>query len=83
LLWFVKGDKSNAPEYIPDVLHSKQPDKIAHDWEQSPLEAEQCISRLTVENQIVFDPMIGYATTGVAALRLKRKFIGMEIAIGS
>jgi DNA modification methylase len=79
LVLFVKGDKSNAPEYISDLLHSKHPGKIAHDWEQSPIETEQCISSFTVVNQIVFDPMMGYATTGVAALKLKRKFIGIEI----
>ena len=36
------------------------------------------ISKLTVENQIVFDPMMGTGTTGIAALKLKRQFLGME-----
>jgi 16S rRNA G966 N2-methylase RsmD len=79
LLWFVKGNNSNALELITDVLLSKKPDKIAHDWEQSTVEAEQCISRLTVENQIIFDPFMGSGTTGIVALKLNRKFIGIEI----
>jgi DNA modification methylase len=29
----------------------------------------------TVENQIVFDPMMGTGTTGVAVLKLKRQFL--------
>jgi DNA modification methylase len=36
------------------------------------------ISRLTLENQIVFDPMMGTGTTGISALKLKRRFLGME-----
>ncbi|MGB6628776.1 MAG: DNA methyltransferase [Nitrososphaeraceae archaeon] len=36
------------------------------------------ISKLTVENQIVFDPMMGTGTTGIAALKLKRQFLGTE-----
>lgn len=78
LLWFVK-ERNNAPEYITDVIVSHKPDKIAHDWEQSTVEAGQCISRLTLENQIVFDPMMGSGTTGEAAVKLKRQFIGIEI----
>jgi DNA modification methylase len=34
---------------------------------------------LTGENQVVLDPLMGSATTGIAALKLKRKFIGIEI----
>ena len=36
------------------------------------------ISKLTVGNQIVFDPIMGTGTTGIAALKLKRQFLGME-----
>ena len=81
LFWYVKGNRrSNAPdEYISDVIRSEPPDKTGNDWAQSPVEAEYCISKLTVENQIVFDPMMGYATTGIVPLRLNRKFLGVEI----
>jgi hypothetical protein len=78
LLWFVKGDKSNAVDYISDFIDSRTPEKILHKWEQSTAEAEHVILRLTVENQVVFDPMFGSATTGIAALKLARKFIGFE-----
>ena len=52
--------------------------KIEHEWEQSTVEAEYIIKNLTLENQTVLDPMMGSGTTGIAALNLKRKFIGIE-----
>jgi 16S rRNA G966 N2-methylase RsmD len=90
LLWFVKGTLSDdlkrvswPPmkwlDSIDDYIESKQPDKILHEWEQSTVEAEYIISKLTVgENQIVLDPFMGSGTTGIAALRQNRKFIGIE-----
>jgi len=54
------------------------PDKILHEWIQSPVEAEHIIKNLTLKNQIILDPMMGTGTTGVAAIKLNRKFIGIE-----
>ena len=82
LLWFVKGDKPNIIDYISDAINSNRPSKIMHDWEQPTIDAEHVISRLTVENQTVLNPMMGSGTTGVAGLELKRKFMGMEIDSG-
>ena len=31
------------------------------------------------ENDVIFDPFMGVGSTGVAALELNRKFIGVEI----
>lgn len=42
-------------------------------------DAEHVISRLTLEGQTVFDPMMGSGTTGAAAVKLRRRFIGIEI----
>jgi site-specific DNA-methyltransferase (adenine-specific) len=33
---------------------------------------------LTVENQIALDPFMDSGTTGIAALKLHRKFIGVQ-----
>jgi 16S rRNA G966 N2-methylase RsmD len=79
LLWFVKGGTTNSLDYISDFIESRSPDKASFEWEQSTIEAEHIISRLTVEGQTVCDPMMGEGTSGVAATKLGRRFIGIEI----
>ena len=60
IIFLVKGSKPNIiGDLIHDVVESKPPDKSLNDWTQSAVEVEYLISKLTVENQIVFDPMIG------------------------
>jgi 16S rRNA G966 N2-methylase RsmD len=79
LLWFVKGDKLSTTDFLSDVVKSDTPSKELHEWEQSQIEADHVISRLTVEGQTVCDPMMGSGTTGVAAIGLHRRFVGIEI----
>jgi DNA methylase len=82
LVWFVKGEpkKDYLPEYVPDIILSPKADKNLDQWEQSIVDAEHVIKYLTVENEVVCDPMMGReATTGKACLNLKRQFIGFEI----
>ena len=53
------------------MLHpGRFPDKLAED---------HVISWSNV-GDLVFDPMVGSGTTGVAALKLDRKFIGTDIS---
>jgi DNA modification methylase len=79
LLWFVKGKRTKDSDFLSDVIYSKKPLKDNHPWQQSTVEAEHVISRLTTEGQTVLDPMMGSGTTGIASLKLSRKFIGIEI----
>lgn len=80
ILWYVKGTKPNTQNIIENIIYSTPPDKTLHEWAQSPVEAEHIIKDLTVgENQTVLDPFMGVGTFGIAALKLKRKFIGIEI----
>jgi DNA modification methylase len=84
LLWHIKGEsKFDTCEFISDLVDSTNSDKISHDWQQSTIEAQHVISRLTIENQTVLDLMMGTGTTGIAALQLNRKFIGIEIDPGT
>lgn len=79
LLWYVKGDRPKySTDSISDFIQSPEPEKALYRYEQSVEEAEYIITHLTVENQIVFDPLMGSGTTGIAALQMKRKFIGIE-----
>ncbi|MGC2383978.1 MAG: DNA methyltransferase, partial [Nitrososphaeraceae archaeon] len=79
MLWYYKGpQRENTIELIEDLIKSETPVKILHKWQQSLIEAEKIISRVTVENQVVLDPMMGVGTNGIAALKLKRRFVGIE-----
>lgn len=78
LLWFVKGNRLRTLDSIADLIESEPPAKVLHRWEQSPVEAEHVISKLTIRDDIVFDPFMGIGTTGIAALRQNRRFIGIE-----
>ena len=69
----------NILDTMFDHIESNPPDKSCHEWAQSTVEAEHIIKYLTVENQIILDSMFGSGTTGIAALKLNRKFIGIEI----
>lgn len=46
---------------------------------QKPLTlVERCLQACTQEDDLVFDPFLGSGTTGVAALKLGRRFIGCD-----
>lgn len=80
LLWFTKGElRSDLKSFVVDYVESDQPDKSLDPWSQSPKEAVHMISSLTMMDENVLDPFMGAGTTGIAALKLNRKFIGMDI----
>jgi ParB-like chromosome segregation protein Spo0J len=85
ILLFVKGDKlrEGIPNggYIPNYVESTKPEKLLHGkgWEQSTTEAEHVIKYLTFPNETILDCMCGAGTTGIAALRLRRQFLGIDI----
>lgn len=70
----------NHLDWIVDRVESRKPDKTLHEWAQSTVEAEHIIKHLTpFEDQTILDPFMGAGTFGIAAIKLGRKFIGIEI----
>ena len=78
LLWYIKGTKYKG-KYIYDYMESKFEGKKYHKWQQSTVEAKHIIGRMTEEDEVVCDPMMGSGSTGIAAVELHRKFIGIDI----
>jgi ParB-like chromosome segregation protein Spo0J len=84
MMWFTKGEESTLTSIhhmdMSDFIESTPPDKDAHPWAQSPTEAEFIIENLTLdENALVVDPFLGSGAFGIAAAKLGRYFVGIEI----
>jgi len=84
LLWFVKGEKPQLPldsNSITDLIESNSPDKSLNRYTQSTVEAEYIISKLTIKDMQILDPFLGTGgTTAIAAAKLNRRFIGIDIS---
>lgn len=77
MLWFVKGRYRGHA--IQDVIRSGGPDKVFHQHGQPETEFAAVIKHLTDENSAVLDPFVGGGNVAAAAIRLGRKFIGLDI----
>ncbi|MGZ9432372.1 DNA-methyltransferase [Mycoplasma sp. 613B] len=53
-------------------------EKVDHPTQKSLKLMEEIIKIHTNEGDLILDPFMGSGTTGVAALKLKRNFIGIE-----
>lgn len=69
----------------PDILsvknqkHKDENGKNLHDTEKPVELMKILIDNSTNENDVILDPFVGIGSTGLAALELNRKFIGVEI----
>jgi methylase of polypeptide subunit release factors len=66
-------------EWFIDRLEGEGRTKENHDWEQGLGEAHSLIEYFTFPGDLVVDPFLGSGTNGLAAVRLRRKFIGCDI----
>lgn len=78
MFWFVKGTWTGCG-MVDDIIISSPPSKELHDWEQGITEAEYVIEKVTEPGDLVVDPMCGSGTTLIAAARLGRRALGIEI----
>lgn len=76
LLIFCNGEYGG--DYLFDICKSDAPDKDSHDWGQSISGMLDVVKRFSIEGDLILDPFTGASTTGVACLRLKRRFIGID-----
>jgi hypothetical protein len=77
LLVFRNGGE---PIEIPhDRYDYKEPDKEHHDWGQGIDCIQWQIETFTKVEELVCDPFLGGGTTGVAAVQLKRRFVGFDL----
>jgi len=79
LLWFVNGDYTG--DWIGDVAKSavNDNDKRFHHWGQSESGMADIINRFSKPGDTILDPFMGGGTTGVVAVSMNRKFIGIDI----
>lgn len=79
LLWFVKGEYKG--DWIGDVCKSpvNNNDKRFHFWGQSINGMVDIVDRMTYPKDTIVDPFVGGGSTGIACLKLRRNFIGIDV----
>ncbi len=79
VLWYTKGEYTG--DYIGDVLKSppNDNDKRFHEWGQSVGGMKDIVERFTDPGHVILDPFSGGGTTGVAAVSMGRRFIGVDV----
>ncbi len=70
---------SGRVEWHADLLAEGVRVKDTYRWQQDHGPVEQLLVDLTRPNDLVLDPFVGTGTTGVAALRTGRRFLGVEL----
>ncbi len=78
MLWFVKGSRCDRSVVMADVISGGE-EKSSHEWQQAESEAAMWIEHLVPPGGLVVDPLLGSGTTAVAAQRLGREWVGIEI----
>jgi SAM-dependent methyltransferase len=79
VLWFTNGEYQGP--WVGDVVKSaiNDNDKRFHEWGQSESGMAELVEKFSRQGDLILDPFCGAGTTGVVALELNRRFIGIDI----
>ena len=81
IVWGVKGTLDKDRDlYLPGHFIASQPRKDRVHITQKPVEVMQQLVQICPEGGTVLDPFTGSGSTGVAALREGRNFVGVELS---
>jgi DNA modification methylase len=78
MIWYRKG-KARSRFLSTDVFTSQRKEQRDHKWGKNLNVIKEIIDGISVEGELILDPMMGGGTTGVASIEKKRRFIGIEI----
>ena len=79
MLGYVKGKEPLGICEVHDFIQSDRPNKMAHPWAQSRVEAEYLIKSLTMsKDAVICDPFLGSREFVIPAIKLGRYVIGIE-----
>lgn len=81
LLWFTIGERPTV--WVSDEVTSASNDKGHHHWGQSEDGMAAIVEKFTFPGQMICDPCCGGGTTGAVAVRLGRRFVGLDADAGA
>lgn len=73
------GSRPTATVIYHPGMHVTGENKIEHPCPKPIAYMEWVVNRASVKDDVILDPFMGSGTTGVAAVKLGRRFIGIEI----
>jgi ParB-like chromosome segregation protein Spo0J len=72
--------KYKPDKWLHDTIESREvPDKSLHPWQQAEGPVAKLVELASRAGDLVVDPFVGSGTTGAAAVRLGRRFVGGEL----
>jgi site-specific DNA-methyltransferase (adenine-specific) len=77
ILFFEKGKRKLNDLGVPDIIEATRIHR-GYPTEKPPEVAEVLIAQSTDPGELVIDPFVGAGSSGVAALRLGRRFLGND-----
>ena len=77
ILWYTKG--KYAGQSVRDLVDAGGMEKDRFKWQQGEGGFAKLVQDFTRPGDLVLDPLCGTGTTGVAAIKLGRRFIGLDI----